>query len=91
LPTNAELTTALGDIPTADENADALLGRSIAGGSSTGRTVSQAFYALRNKVAFDTPTAGSFTVYATDDVTSSWSGTYTSDAGAEPVVSLDPA
>jgi hypothetical protein len=89
--TGTTIPALLGDIPTAAENADALLGRNVAGGSSTGRTVSQALYALRNKVAFDTPSAGSFTVYATDDTTPAYTGTYTTDAGAEPVVSLDPA
>src|SRR5689334_5566959 len=34
--------------------ADAILGRNIAGGSSTGRTVSQALYVLRNKWSVNT-------------------------------------
>jgi hypothetical protein len=90
LPTNSELATALDPLPTANENADALIGRNIAGGSSTGRTVGQALAAQRNKVAFDVPSAGQFTVYATDDVTPLWTGTYTTAAG-NPVTAIDPA
>ena len=82
---------AVGDIPTAVVNADALLNRNIAGGSSTGRTVKQAFASQRNKVAFDVPSAGSFTVYDTDDTTALWTGTYTAGtASTYPVVTLDP-
>jgi hypothetical protein len=74
--------------PTAAENADALLGRNIAGGSSTGRTVSQAFDRIRNKV---TVSGTTLTVYQTDDATSSWSATLTLDAAADPVTAVDPA
>lgn len=82
---------AVGDIPTANQNADAVIARNIAGGSSTGRTVGQALASLRNKVAFNVPVAGQFTVYATDDTTALWTGTYTASAGADPVTALDPA
>ncbi len=69
--------------------ADATLARNIAGGSSTGRTVYQALAVLRNKVdAAGTP--GSLLVYAIDDTTILWSGTLTSSAGADPIVTLDP-
>jgi hypothetical protein len=77
-------------LPTAVQNADALLGRNIAGGSSTGRTVAQAFASLRNRVEFDVPSGGSFTVFATDDSTPLWTGTYSTDAGADPVIGVDP-
>lgn len=51
------------------EVADRFLTRNIAGGSDTGRTVSQAFSALRNRVAID----GSIgTVYQTNDSSSHW-------------------
>lgn len=51
------------------EIADQVLGRSIAGGASSGRTVGEALMALRNKVAID----GSIgTVYKADDSTSAW-------------------
>lgn len=52
-----------------EDIADGVLGRNVAGGSSTGRTVSQALYALRNRVAID----GSIgTVYQVNDSTSAW-------------------
>lgn len=75
-------------IPTAAQNADALLGRNVAGGSSAGRTVSQALFALRNKVAI---VAGTMTVYSTDDTTSSWTAAVTGDETADPIVTVDPA
>jgi hypothetical protein len=104
LPTNAELATALAAAddavlaavaaipaaPTAVQNADALLGRNVAGGSSTGRTVKEALASLRNRVAFDVPAAGQFTVFDTDDTTPLFTGTYATAAG-DPVVSLNPA
>lgn len=79
---------AIGDIPTAVENADALLGRNVSGGSSTGRTVKQALHVLRNKSAV---AAGTLTVYDTDDTTSSWTATVSSDAAADPITGIDPA
>lgn len=75
-------------IPTATENADALLGRNIAGGSSTGRTVTQALRALRNKVGI---ADGTMTVYAEDDTTESWTAALTTSASAEPITEIDPA
>ena len=79
---------ATGDIPTANENADALLARNIAGGSSSGRTVTQALCFLRNKW---TVAAGTLTVYGTDDSTTSWTATVSTDAAALPVTGNDPA
>lgn len=79
---------AVGDIPTAVENADALLGRNVSGGSSTGRTVKQAFHFIRNKWVV---AAGTLTVYDTDDSTSSWTATVTGTPGADPVTGNDPA
>jgi len=83
----ANLDTQLGDLPTAVENADALLGRNVAGGSSSGRLVKEALYALRNKW---TVSGGTYTVYATDDTTTSWTSTATGSAGADPIVASDP-
>jgi hypothetical protein len=68
--------------------ADALLARNVSGSSSTGRTVKQALHFLRNKW---TVSAGTLTVYDTDDSTSSWTATVSSDAGAEPIVGNDPS
>lgn len=79
---------ATGDIPTAVENADALLGRNVSGGSSSGRTVKQALHVLRNKSAV---AAGTLTVYDTDDATSSWTAAVSQDAAAEPITGIDPA
>jgi len=65
--------------------ADKFLGRNVSSGADGGRTVSEALYALRNKVDL---TAG--IVYKTDDTTSSWAFTVSTLAG-NPVVSIDPA
>lgn len=83
------LATAAGvaALPTADQNADALLGRNVAGGSSTGRLVKEALYALRNKVAIVGTT---MQVMSTDDVTVAWTATLTAAAGADPISAIDP-
>jgi len=66
--------------------ADRLILRNIAGGSDSGRTVGQAFCAIRNKV----DASGSVgTVYLTDDSTSCW--TFSTTTGAFPLQSMDPA
>lgn len=75
------------DIPTAAQNADGLLGRNIAGGSSTGRIVSEALYALRNKWRIS---SGTRTVYQTDDVTASFTSVVTSTPGGLPITGDDP-
>lgn len=85
---SANLDTQLDALPTAVENADALLGRNIAGGSSSGRTVKQALYFLRNRW---TASGGTLTVYETDDSTSSWTGVLSSSASADPITGNDPA
>ena len=71
-----------------DEIADGVLGRNIAGGSSTGRLVKDAFRAIRNKSAI---AAGTLTVYQEDDTTSAWTATVGSDPTANPIISIDPA
>lgn len=68
--------------------ADRILGRNVSGGSDTGRTVKQALHFLRNKW---TVSSGTLTVYDTDDTTTSWTGTVTGTAGADPVTGNDPA
>lgn len=100
LPTNAELATALGtaddatlaaiaalSIPTAAQNADALLDRNIAGGSNGGRDVTSALRAIRNKVSIS---AGTLTVTEEDDTTSAWTAAVVTTAG-DPISSVDPA
>lgn len=84
---SANLDTQLAALPTADENADALLGRNVSGGSSTGRTVKQALHVLRNKSVIG---AGTLTVYDTDDTTTSFTATVTTAAG-DPISGIDPA
>lgn len=74
--------------PTAAQNADALLGRSLAGGADGGRTVRQALAASRNRVG----RAGNvLTVYAEDDVTPLWTATITTDPAAELMTGIDPS
>lgn len=79
---------AVSDIPTAVANADALLGRNISGGSSSGRTVKQALHFIRNKWVIGSST---LTVYDVDDTTSSWTAAVGTDAAAIPIISNDPA
>lgn len=71
----------------AEEIADTILGRNVAGGSNTGRLVKEALYPLRNKVAI---VAGTMTVYQTDDLTSSWTATV-GTAATDPINSITPA
>lgn len=83
---------AVGDIPTAVQNADALLDRNMATGTDSGsptvRTVRQALRFLRNKWSI---TAGTLTVTKEDDVTASFTATVTTDAAAVPIIGNDPA
>lgn len=84
LDTN-NLDTQLGDLPTAAEIADKLLGRNLEGGSDSGRTVRQALYFLRNKWAI---VGGVLTVCDTSD-SPSWTAVVTA-SGATPVTGIDP-
>jgi hypothetical protein len=89
IPTNAELATALGDIPTADENADALLNRDMATGADTNaRSPRNALRFLRNKWGVAGTT---LTVTKEDDTTEAWTATVTATPGADPVTGSDPA
>jgi len=75
-------------LPTAIENADALLDRDIATGTdSGGRTVRNALRPLRNKIS---NTAGTLTVTKEDDSTTAWTASITTDAGAVPIIGVDP-
>lgn len=78
---------AVGDIPTAVQNADALLGRTISGGANGGRDVTSALRQLRNKQVI---AAGTLTVYQEDDTTSAWTAAITTAAG-DPITEMDPA
>lgn len=79
--------TRFAAIGTKEDIADALLGRNIAGGSSTGRLVKEALYILRNK---SSESAGTLTVYGTDDTTASWTATVTRDVALGAVSTFDP-
>ncbi len=80
--------TALADVPTATENADALLKRDWAEVSSeAARSVLNALRFLRNKRAIAT---GTLTVTKEDDSTPAWTADVVGDAEASPVTSIDP-
>lgn len=86
VPTNAELTTALGDIPTATENADALLNRDMAAVSVTNsRSPINALRFIRNGFSI----AGStLTVLEEDDSTPAYTRALTTDASADPITGV---
>lgn len=66
--------------------ADALLGRNIAGGSSSGRTVTQALRRLRNRIRNN---AGTLEVYQENDTSLDWQAVITTAAG-NPISEIDP-
>ncbi len=85
-PTNAEMVAA---IPTATQNADALLNRDMSAVSDTNaRTPLNALRFLRNKYSISGTT---LTVTKEDDTTSAWTSALTTNASAEPVTGSDPA
>ena len=103
-PTYAELVTLLAAaddsvlaaiaalvIPTATENADALLARDIGSGSGAGtlneRTVRAALRFIRNKWSISGST---LTVTKENDSDTAWTATVSTSAGADPVVGNDP-
>lgn len=77
---------AVGDIPTAVQNADALLGRSIQGGANGGRTVTSALRRIRNRLRI---AAGVLTAYQEDDTTPDHTAAVTTSAG-NPISEIDP-
>lgn len=56
--------------------ADQILNRNLGGGMNGGRTVQDALRVNRNKIAFNIPVDGQFTVYCEDDITPAFTGTY---------------
>lgn len=88
---SANLDTQLDALPTAVENADALLNRDMStgtdSGSTTVRTVRQALRFLRNKW---TISGSTLTVFKEDDSTTSWGSTLTSTPSADPITESDP-
>lgn len=83
----AKTAAQVSDIPTAAQNADKLLGRSLATGADGGRTVQDAMRILRNRRAI---VAGTLTAYAEDDTTPAWTAVVATTA-SNPVNSIDPA
>lgn len=82
---SADVTAA---VPTATENADALLNRDMAAVSDTNaRSPLNALRFLRNKFS---SAAGVLTVTKENDSTTAWTATLTSDPTAEPVTGIDP-
>lgn len=80
------------NVPTPAQIADATLSRNLAGGSDGGRTVRDALRAARNRVAFDVPQVGQFTVFREDDTTPAWTGTYTrATTAVNAITATDPA
>jgi len=69
-----------------NEIADALLNRNIGGGSSAGRLVKEALFALRNKSEI---VGATLNVYDESDALS-WTAAVASSASADPVTGIDP-
>ncbi len=74
--------------PTQQQIADAILGRSLAGGADGGRTVRDALRTMRNRVTVDKDT-GVVTIYAEDDSTVAWTAAATF-VKRDAVASVDP-
>lgn len=86
---SANLDTQLDAIPTAVENADALLNRDMSAVSDTNsRSPLNALRHIRNKWSISGTT---LTVTKEDDSTSAWTSTLSTNAGADPITGSDPA
>jgi hypothetical protein len=70
-----------------DGMADRFLARSIAGGSDGGRTIQDAFRAIRNRRAI---VAGTLSVFEENDTTVAWTAAVTTTFG-NPISEIDPA
>jgi hypothetical protein len=81
--------TSIAAIPTATQNADALLKRDMSAVSGeAARSPLNAFRFLRNKWSV---ALGTLTVTKEDDTTAAWTGTVSTDAAAVPITGNDPA
>lgn len=85
---SANMDTQLDTLPTATENADALLKRDMSAvtGEAT-RSLLNALRAIRNRVAIS---GGTMTVYKEDDSTSAYTAVVTTAAG-NPISEIDPS
>ncbi len=80
---------AVSDIPTATQNADALLNRDMSAVSDTNsRSPLNALRHIRNKWSVSGTT---LTVTKEDDTTTAWTSTLSTSAGADPITGSDPA
>lgn len=80
---------AVADIPTAVQNADALLNRDMSAVSDTNaRSPLNALRFLRNKWDISSTT---LTVKKEDDTATAWTATVTATPGADPITGNDPA
>ena len=87
--TGTTLDAAIAALPTATENADALLNRDMSAVSdTTARSPLNALRFLRNKWSIAGTT---LTVTKENDTTSAWTGTVTAAPGADPISGNDPA
>ncbi len=85
---SANLDTQLDALPTATENADALLNRDMSAVSDTNaRSPLNALRFIRNKWSIAGTT---LTVTKEDDATSAWTATVTAAPGADPISGNDP-
>ncbi|MBP6514028.1 MAG: hypothetical protein KA224_02540, partial [Steroidobacteraceae bacterium] len=83
------LRAVIGIVPTAIENADALLDRDLSAvNDSNARSPLNALRFLRNKWSISGAT---LTVRKEDDTTAAWTATVSTTAGADPVTGNDPA
>lgn len=79
---------AISSIPTATENADALLNRDMSAVSDTNaRSPLNALRFIRNKWSI---AAGTLTVTKENDSTTAWTASVSTTAGADPVTGNDP-
>lgn len=86
---SANLDTQLDALPTATENADAMLKRDMSAVSGeSDRSPLNALRFLRNKWSV---AAGTLTVTKEDDTTTAWTSAVTGTTGADPITASDPA
>jgi hypothetical protein len=84
------ISTSVGAVPTATQNADALLDRDMSAGADTiSRSPRNALRVLRNKVDL-VVSPGNAVVYKENDTTTAWTAAITTNAAADPIVTVDP-
>lgn len=88
-PAGASVSADIAAVPTATENADALLNRDMSAVSDTNaRSPLNALRATRNRTAIS---GGTVTVYKENDSTVAWTAAATTDAAADLITEVDPA